>query len=102
VSVAPLLNDLAPRNGPYRDLITFVTDRPGATRYAFLRPIIPEVVEKFLECGDLARGFARIRRDRCKEDRLSAFSCNGRWTSYGNQALILRALGPAGGSHATA
>ncbi len=30
-------------------------------RYGFLRPIIPEVVEKFLECGDLARGFARIR-----------------------------------------
>jgi len=22
-------------------------------RYGFLRPIIPEVVEKFLECGDL-------------------------------------------------
>ena len=28
-------------------------------RYGFLRPIIREVVEKFLECGDLARGFAR-------------------------------------------
>ena len=36
-------------------------------RYGFLRPIIPEVVEKFLECGDLARGFARIRCDHCKE-----------------------------------
>jgi hypothetical protein len=41
-------------------------------------PIIPEVVEKFLECGDLARGFARIRCDHCKEDRLLAFSCKGR------------------------
>jgi Putative transposase/Transposase zinc-binding domain len=48
-------------------------------RYGFLRPIIPEVVEKFLECGDLARGFARIRCDHCKEDRLLAFSCKGRW-----------------------
>ena len=45
--------------------------------YGFLRPIISEVVEKFLECGDLARGFARIRCDRCKEDRLLAFSCRG-------------------------
>ena len=27
-------------------------------RYGLLRPIIPEVVHKFLECGDLARGFA--------------------------------------------
>ena len=37
------------------------------------------MVEKFLECGDLARGFARIRCDHCKEDRLLAFSCKGRW-----------------------
>ena len=36
--------------------------------------------EKFLdECGDLARDFARIRCDHCKEDRLLAFSCKGRW-----------------------
>jgi hypothetical protein len=48
-------------------------------RYGFLRPIIPEVVEKFLECGDLVRGFARIRCDHCKEERLLAFSCKGRW-----------------------
>jgi Transposase zinc-binding domain len=48
-------------------------------RYGFLRPIILEVVEKFLECGDLARGFPRIQCDHCKEDRLLAFSCKGRW-----------------------
>ena len=32
------------------------------SRYGFLRPIIPEVVGKFLDCGDLERGFARVRR----------------------------------------
>jgi len=48
-------------------------------RYGFLPPIIPEVVEKFLECGDLARSFAHIRCDHCKEDRLLAFPCKGRW-----------------------
>jgi hypothetical protein len=32
-------------------------------RYGFLRPIIPEVVNKFLDCGDLEHGFARIRCD---------------------------------------
>lgn len=37
-------------------------------RYGFLRPIIPEVVEKFLEGGDLARGFSRIQCDHCKSD----------------------------------
>jgi hypothetical protein len=35
-------------------------------RYGFLRPIIPEVVNKFLDCGDLQHGFARVRCDHCK------------------------------------
>jgi hypothetical protein len=33
-------------------------------RYGILRPIIPEVVHKFLNCGNLERGFARIRAQR--------------------------------------
>ncbi len=44
-----------------------------------LRSIIPEVVNKFLDCGDLEHGFARIRCDHCKIDHLLAFSCKGRW-----------------------
>ena len=48
-------------------------------RYGRLRPVIPEVVRKFLECGDLARGFARIRCDHCQHEYLLAFSCKSRW-----------------------
>jgi len=48
-------------------------------RYGFLRPIIPEVVNKFLDCGDLERGFARVRCDHCNHEYLLAFSCKGRW-----------------------
>jgi len=48
-------------------------------RYGFLRPIIPEVVNKFLDCGDLERGFARVRCDHCKHEYLLGFSCRGRW-----------------------
>jgi len=48
-------------------------------RYGFLRPIIPEVVDKFLDCGDLERGFARVRCDHCQHEYLLAFSCKGRW-----------------------
>jgi len=48
-------------------------------RYGRLRPIIPEVVHKFLACGDLARGFARIRCDHCQHEYLLAFSCKSRW-----------------------
>ena len=49
------------------------------SRYGFLRPVIPEVVNKFLDCGDLEHGFARVRCDHCKHEYLLAFSCKGRW-----------------------
>ena len=44
-----------------------------------LRPIIPEVVQKFVDCGNLERGFARIRCDECHHEYLLAFSCKSRW-----------------------
>ena len=31
--------------------------------YGHLRPVIPEVVGKFMGCGDYSRGFARVRCD---------------------------------------
>ena len=34
--------------------------------------IIPEAVNKFLDCGDLERGFARVRCDHCKHEYLLA------------------------------
>ena len=48
-------------------------------RYGALRPTIPEVVHKFLECGNLERGFARVRCDHCEHEYLLAFSCKSRW-----------------------
>jgi hypothetical protein len=38
------------------------------SRYGYLRPVIPEVVKKFLDCGNLERGFARVRCDPWLED----------------------------------
>jgi hypothetical protein len=48
-------------------------------KYGFLKPIVQEVVNKFIDCGDLTRGFARVRCDTCKHEYLLAFSCRGRW-----------------------
>ena len=48
-------------------------------RFGFLRPVIAEVVGKFLDCGNLGQGFARVRCDHCKHEYLLAFSCRGRW-----------------------
>jgi len=47
-------------------------------RYGFWRPIIGTVVRKFLECGDLKHGFARVRCPKCGEELFVPFSCRGR------------------------
>lgn len=48
-------------------------------RYGFYRPVIQKVVEKFLDCGDLTRGFARVKCGQCQHEYLLAFSCKGRY-----------------------
>ena len=47
-------------------------------RYGFWRPIIGTVVHKFLECGDLKQGFARVRCPKCREEFFVPFSCRVR------------------------
>jgi len=46
--------------------------------YGFFRPIIKEVVERYLECDNPRCGFARIRCPDCGEERLLVFSCRTR------------------------
>ena len=43
-----------------------------------LRPIIQEVVDKYLDCGNPKCGFARIRCPDCGAERLVIFSCKTR------------------------
>jgi ribosomal protein S27E len=44
----------------------------------FLRPIIKEVVERYLDCGNPRCGFARIRCPDCHAERFLMFSCRTR------------------------
>jgi ribosomal protein S27E len=46
--------------------------------YGFLRPIVKELVERYLDCGNPRCGFARIRCPDCGEERLLMFSCRTR------------------------
>ena len=48
-------------------------------KYGFFRPVIREVVRNYLTCGDLKKGFARVRCGDCSKEYLLAFSCKGRW-----------------------
>jgi ribosomal protein S27E len=46
--------------------------------YGYFRPIVREVVECYLDCGNPRCGFARIRCPDCGEERLLMFSCRTR------------------------
>jgi hypothetical protein len=48
------------------------------TKYGPLRPVVPDVVQRFLKCGDLHEGFARVRCPDCRLEYLLAFSCKTR------------------------
>ena len=42
------------------------------------RQVIARAVERFLDCGDLKKGFARVRCPKCQHEVFVAFSCRGR------------------------
>jgi hypothetical protein len=47
-------------------------------RYGFFRSVIRETVYKYLGCGDLRQGFARVRCRECGHEYLLAYSCKRR------------------------
>ncbi|MBM3295663.1 MAG: hypothetical protein FJY82_14250 [Candidatus Aminicenantes bacterium] len=46
--------------------------------YGYFRPVVKEVVERYLDCGNPRCGFARLRCPNCAEERLVMFSCRSR------------------------
>jgi hypothetical protein len=47
-------------------------------KYGYWRAVIGSSIEKFLKCGDLKEGFARVRCPDCKEEFFVAYSCRQR------------------------
>jgi len=47
-------------------------------QYGFFRPYIKDVIYRYLECGDLHFGFARVRCESCGHEFLLPFSCKRR------------------------
>ena len=69
-----------------------VYDERYQKRYGFWRPVIARTVEKFLACGDLREGFARVRCQRCRYELVVAFSCRRRClcpSCHQKRALIM-------------
>ena len=47
-------------------------------RYGFWRPYLQKVITRYLGCGDLHHGFARVKCPDCQHEYLLAFSCKRR------------------------
>ncbi len=47
-------------------------------KYGFWRPVIGNAVARFLKCGDVQEGFARVRCPDCTHEFFVAFSCRQR------------------------
>lgn len=62
----------------YFDEFEQVYPKRYGMRFGFWRPIIRKAIDKFLKCGDLKEGFARVRCPDCKEEFFVAFSCRQR------------------------
>ena len=56
-----------------------VYDERFAREYGPWRPVVAQVADKFLACGVLVLGFARIRCDDRTHESLLAFSCTCRY-----------------------
>jgi hypothetical protein len=74
-----------PQNSPYYQCVedhfeTFeeVYDERFERRYGFFRPYVKQVIYRYLDCGILKNGFARVRCEDCgHEYLLKAFYTNG-------------------------
>jgi hypothetical protein len=55
-----------------------VYDERYRVKYGFWRAVIRSSIDKFLKCGDLKEGFARVRCPDCGEEFFVAFSCRQR------------------------
>jgi ribosomal protein S27E len=60
------------------DLFLTAYERRFEKEYGYFRPIIHEVVERYLDCGNPRSGFARIRCPDCHAEHLLTFSCKTR------------------------
>ena len=87
--VSRLYRPRDPESSPFYQLIEkyfdefeqVYPDRYGL-RFGFWRPIIRRAIDKFLKCGDLRHGFARVRCPKCGQEFFVALACHSYCTSF--------------------
>lgn len=81
----PVYRQRNPQNSPYYQCVedhfeTFemVYEDRFERQYGFFRPYVKRVICRYLDCGILKNGFARVRCGDCGHEYLLAFSCKRR------------------------
>src|SRR3989339_124787 len=59
----------------YFETFVRIYDEHFSRQYGFWRPYIEQVIYRYLDCGDLHNGFARVKCKDCGHEYLLAFSC---------------------------
>ena len=62
----------------YFEIFVQVYDVHFSRQYGFWRPYVEQVIYRYLDCGDLHNGFARVKCKDCSHEYLLAFPCNCR------------------------
>jgi len=62
----------------YFEALMQIYDDRFSKDYGFWRPYIEKVIYRYLDCGDLKNGFARVKCKDCGHEYLLAFSCKRR------------------------
>jgi hypothetical protein len=55
-----------------------VWDDRYQSRFGFWRPYVTDVIQRYLDCGDLHFGFARVKCEDCGHEFWLAYSCKRR------------------------
>jgi len=55
-----------------------IYDEHYSRQYGFWRPYVEQVIYRYLDCGNLHNGFARVKCKDCGHEYLLAFSCKRR------------------------
>ena len=62
----------------YFETFVRIYDEHFSRQYGFWRPYIEKMICRYLDCGDLHNGFARVKCKDCGHEYLLAFSCKRR------------------------
>jgi ribosomal protein S27E len=62
----------------YFETFVQIYDEHFSRQYGFWRPYVEQVIHRYLDCGNLHNGFARVKCKDCGHEYLLAFSCKRR------------------------